>query len=706
MKMRSLRLMVIVAGTVAAAIIGKASDHPQFGRNPNRNNVVESASLPPSWDIETGENIKWSRPLGSQTYGSPVVAGGKVFVGTNNAASYLQRYPKNVDLGVLLCFREADGKFLWQHSSEKLPTGRIHDWPQQGVGSTPVVEGDRLWYVTNRGEVVCLDAEGFLDNEDDGSVIGISSRPFEIIGDLEGLKQGQNPFDFTNTLDRIIEMAGIKVSDVRTYRPTGNASSWMATAVRKKVSVELFQIDAGDSTVKISGRGEFTGKNIEFDIDLFKGLDEGHLSPALNVQFSSRGIELPDAVVSKVLQAGKSWSVPITRQGTASELRIERFGAMLRCSQEIAPAQNEADIIWSFDMMRELGVSQHNMANCSPTIWGDVLFVCTSNGVDETHVHIPAPDAPSFLALDKRTGAVLWTDNSPGKNILHGQWSSPAVGVFDGVAQVLFAGGDGWLYSFRADAGVNGKPEFLWKFDGNPKDSTYGVSGKSTRNGVIAPPVIYDGLVYLTMGEDPERGEGDGHLWCITPTRQGDVSPQLVVDHVGHSIPHQRLKATAPVGSLQPTAISNPNSALVWHYGSHDFSGNGAIEFAEQFHRSIGGPAIKEDLLLITDFSGLAHCVHAKTGTPYWTADLFGAVWGGTLIVGDQACVGDEDGDITFLNLSTDPARSVVVARGGFTGLPKREIIGGSPIYSTPTFANGVLYIATKDRLFAIAAKK
>ena len=97
--------------------------------------------------------------LGSQTYGNPVVANGKVFIGTNNGAGYLKRYPAEVDLGVLLCFDEADGKFLWQDSSEKLPTGRVNDWPLQGICCTPLVEGNRLWYVTSRGEVKCLDTE-------------------------------------------------------------------------------------------------------------------------------------------------------------------------------------------------------------------------------------------------------------------------------------------------------------------------------------------------------------------------------------------------------------------------------------------------------------------------------------------------------------------------------------------------------------------
>ena len=90
-----------------------------------------------------------------------MVANGQVYVGSNNGAGYLKRYPARIDLGVLLCFNEADGKFLWQHSNEKLPTGRVHDWPMQGVCATPLVEGKRLWYVTNRGEVVCLDTEAF-----------------------------------------------------------------------------------------------------------------------------------------------------------------------------------------------------------------------------------------------------------------------------------------------------------------------------------------------------------------------------------------------------------------------------------------------------------------------------------------------------------------------------------------------------------------
>ena len=53
------------------------------------------------------KNIKWWAKLGSETYCSPVIANGMVFVGTNNANGYLKRYPSSVDLGCMLAFDAA-----------------------------------------------------------------------------------------------------------------------------------------------------------------------------------------------------------------------------------------------------------------------------------------------------------------------------------------------------------------------------------------------------------------------------------------------------------------------------------------------------------------------------------------------------------------------------------------------------------------------
>ena len=75
-----------------------------------------------------------------------------------------------------MCFREKDGAFLWQAVTDKLEAGKEHDWPEQGVCSSPAVEGKRLYYVTNRGELVCLDTEGFADGANDGPVRDETAR--------------------------------------------------------------------------------------------------------------------------------------------------------------------------------------------------------------------------------------------------------------------------------------------------------------------------------------------------------------------------------------------------------------------------------------------------------------------------------------------------------------------------------------------------
>src|SRR5450432_3847823 len=75
---------------------------------------------------------------------------------------------------------------------------------------------------------------------------------------------------------------------------------------------------------------------------------------------------------------------------------------------------SEPRILWRLDVIKELGVFPHNMAASSPLVMGDSVFVVTGNGHDQSHVNIPAPNAPSFLAVNKLTGKVVWHDNSPG----------------------------------------------------------------------------------------------------------------------------------------------------------------------------------------------------------------------------------------------------------------------------------------------------
>ncbi len=537
-----------VASAKATITAKPSGDWAQWGGSSLRNNTPNATGIPTTWEIggidrESGEwqkedslNIKWAARLGNQSYGNPVVANGQVYLGTNNGSGYIKRYPSETDLGCLLCFSEVDGRFLWQHSSEKLD--RVHDWPHVGVCCAPCTEGKRLWFVTNRGEVRCLDTEGFRDGENDGP-----------------------------------------------YKNEANEN------------------------------------------------------------------------------------------------------------------EDEADVVWVFDMMKELDVSQHNMASCSVTIYGDLLFVNTANGVDDDDITLSSPSAASFICLDKNTGKIHWTDNRPNENVLHGQWSSPAAGVIGGVAQVIFAGGDGWVYSFEATKGADKKGKLLWKFDGNPKESKWVLGGRGTRNSIIATPVIHNGLVYVAMGQDPAHGEGVGHLWCIDATKRGDVSAELAVTAKDHKpIPHKRIQAV--VAELGEEAIPNPNSAVVWAHSESDRNGDGKVKFEETMHRSCGTVAIKDNLLFISDFSGLFHCLDAKTGKVHWVYDMLASAWGSPLIVDGHVYVGDEDGDVSVFKLSADPEVAMD------DGEPHSEINMENSVYSTPIVANGTLFISNRSHVFAIETIK
>ncbi len=607
-----------------------ALDWGQWGGSSVRNNTPEGKNIPTEWNIgsfdpksgawdkSSAENVVWVASLGSQSYGNPVVANGQVYVGTNNGAGYLKRYPATIDLGVLVCFNEKDGKFLWQHSNEKLPTGRVHDWPLQGVCATPMVEDNRLWYVTNRGEVVCLDTKGFYDNKDNGPVTKDPGRLFDIVRNDDPAK------------DRL---AGV-LKDLK----AGKADS-------------------------------------------------------LAADFKAAGLPLPEKV--RITPDGANFKLTFTpASGVEREVVLRMEGPRLSVYKLInTDDKDEADVIWRVNMMKELGVSQHNMCSCSVTTVGDILYVNTSNGVDEGHINLPAPVAPTFIAMDKNNGKVIWADNSPGTNVLHGQWSSPAYAVLGGVPQVLFGGGDGWLYSFRGDGTAkNGKPELLWKFDCNPKESKYVLGGRADRNHIIGTPVIYEGLVYIGVGEDPEHGEGVGHLWCIDPTKRGDVSPELAfnVNDLSKPIPHHRMQAVNKEAG--EVARANPNSAAVWHYASYDSNKNGKIEFEETMHRTCGTVAIKDGLLFVADFSGLFHCLDAKTGIPYWTHDMLAAAWGSPMIVEGKVYIGDEDGDVSVFKLDK---KMELLAENSMS----------NSVYSTPVVANNTLFIANKDHVFAIRSE-
>jgi outer membrane protein assembly factor BamB len=142
----------------------QAGDHAQFGRAWSRNMISAERGLPAQFDLASGSNVAWTARLGTESYGTPVVAGGRVYIGTNNGEP---RDPQHAgDRGVLLCLDERSGALLWQLIVPKREEDPYFDWTNTGMSSTPTVEGDRVYIVDNRGVVLGLDAGGMANGND------------------------------------------------------------------------------------------------------------------------------------------------------------------------------------------------------------------------------------------------------------------------------------------------------------------------------------------------------------------------------------------------------------------------------------------------------------------------------------------------------------------------------------------------------------
>ena len=380
-----------------------------------------------------------------------------------------------------MAFRATDGEFLWQATHDKLPAGRVNDWPLQGICSTPYVDGDRVYYVSNRGEVVAADPDGFRDGKNDG------------------------------------------VQD------------------------------------------------------------------------------------------------------------------------EALKTEIDADILWRYDMIGELDVFPHNLA--AGIAAGDRRHRLRRDRQRRrrgAHQHPVAARAELHRASTRTPASWCGRTRSPAEKIFHGTWSNAAYGTAGGREQVVFPGGDGWVYSFEPKTG-----KLIWKFDANPKGAKYELGGAGTANEIIATPVFYDGKVYVGVGQDPEHGEAPGHFWAIDASKTGDVTEHR------HGLALRRRR-------LPP----------------HDLDRGDPRR-----------PALRERPLRASST--------ASTPRPASTT--------GRTTPSPRS--GARRSWPTARSISATRTATWSCSRAGTTKKVLGEINMGGAVYTTPVAKDGVLYIATRAELFAIAAK-
>ncbi len=333
---------------------------------------------------------------------------------------------------------------------------------------------------------------------------------------------------------------------------------------------------------------------------------------------------------------------------------------------EMICADTDGKIQWRFDMMKELKVIPFHCGNCSPLIAGDLVVALTSNGIGDEG-KVASPEAPSFVAFNKNNGKVIWQSNLPGANIIEGQWSNPALAKVNGKEQVIFPGGDSFLYGLDLATG-----KMIWKFDCQPKRLPAGEEDRDLCY-IVSTPVIHDAKVYVGLGVAPDgvRSPPFSHFLCVDATKTGDVSPK----------------------TLDAKDAQNKDSALVWSYG-------GKIEPTPKlgkrriyFGKTISTCAIQDGLVYISEEAGIVYCLDAKTGQKYWEHDFKAGIWGSPYYVDGKVYIGTDDGEIA------------IFAHGKEKKL-LNKIDMGEVVQSTPTVARGVLYVMTKSKLYAIAEKK
>ena len=166
----------VVIGFVLLAVLlpARAGDWPQWGgTDPGRNTVSTETGLPDSFTIkgETLENVRWKVPLGTFIYGNPTVAGGRVFVGTDDYLLNDDPRFHRTHGGLVHCLDEKTGKLLWrlvvpQRPKTRLPQNAHYGEQKIGICSSVAVAGNRGYLMTSSCEIICLDVHGQANGND------------------------------------------------------------------------------------------------------------------------------------------------------------------------------------------------------------------------------------------------------------------------------------------------------------------------------------------------------------------------------------------------------------------------------------------------------------------------------------------------------------------------------------------------------------
>jgi outer membrane protein assembly factor BamB len=219
---------------------------------------------------------------------------------------------------------------------------------------------------------------------------------------------------------------------------------------------------------------------------------------------------------------------------------------------------------------------------------------------------------------------------------------------------ILFGGGDGVLYAFEPLGSVAGGDKMrtlkkVWQYDCNPPDYR-------RRDGQKVP----------YSGHKNKRPDGPSEIIATPVVHSGRIYVAI-----GQSPIH------GP-GQGMLSCIDAETGRKIWE--------------SRRVGRSLSDVAIDDGLLYISDFTGRLHCFDADTGQFYWQHELGAGVWCASPVVAGGK-----------VYISTERNRFWVFRAGR-----EKQILSESRVRSMaipPTIQDGVFYLPTQNRLFALKIK-
>jgi outer membrane protein assembly factor BamB len=409
----------------------QAQDWPMWGGTPTRNMVAEAKNLPTdinpgtinpeneTVDLAATKNVLWVAKLGSQTYGNPVVGGGKVLVGTNNESP---RDPSQTgDRGNLMCFDEKTGEFIWQLIIPKLGAGKVSDWEFVGLCSSPAIVGDKAYVITNRAEIMCLDLNGMANGnsgpfKDEAKYMTAAATNPVTIGDKHAdIIWSYDMREELGTFPHNVSSCSPLVVNGVVYTATSNGMDWSHTNIPAPLAPALVAVDA--ETGKLVGE-EMSG------------------------------------VTERVLHA--SWSSPTLAKVNDKEVLLWGGGDGFAYGFDPKPVRNEEE---DLDVFKELWKVDANPPEYRKKD-GEPVKYATYRGPSEVIGTFVYEDGLAYVVigqdpehgdgvgmltcLDPATGKAVWTYKEIGRSI-----STPS--VKDGL--IYIAEYDGDLHCLDAKTG-------------------------------------------------------------------------------------------------------------------------------------------------------------------------------------------------------------------------------------------------------------